>query len=249
VRVEASVTSADRQPKRIAEQAARVDRALTDFTPALCQIDNAITGTSNGITKTHERVLRLIDTSETIVQSTAHSNKNSVDARLVTDAQKIAGELSGSMEAAVASGRNSFSGVFDRTYHPIPGTNPPQVPPEATKLPDDILPRWQEPALELDPKVVFCAAVDVNGYLPTHNRKFSKPPTDDPVRIAANCRNRCIFDDRVGLKAGKNTEPFLLKVYGRDIGGGTFKMMKDLSSPITVQGKHWSGLRLAYSFE
>jgi methyl-accepting chemotaxis protein len=90
--------------------------------------------------------------------------------------------------------------------------------------------------------------VDLNGYLPTHNRKFSQPQSDDPVWNAANCRNRRIFDDRVGLKAGRNTAPFLLQVYRRDMGGGSFRMMKDLSAPIRVHGRHWGGLRLAYAF-
>jgi methyl-accepting chemotaxis protein len=100
--------------------------------------------------------------------------------------------------------------------------------------------------LDLDPRIVFCAAVDRNGYLPTHNRKFSHPQTDDPVWNAAHCRNRRIFDDRVGLKAGRSTAPFLLQVYRRDMGGGQSVLMKDLSAPITVGGRHWGGLRLAY---
>ena len=61
-----------------------------------------------------------------------------------------------------------------------------------------------------------------------------------------NCRNRRILDERVGLKAGQNTRPFLLQVYRRDMGGGVFKVMKDLSAPIIVHGRHWGGLRLAY---
>ena len=249
VRVEASITSTDQQAKRIAEQAERVERSMNDFKPALRQIKDAITGTSSGIARTHDRVLRLIDTSETIVQSTAHLNKNAVDVLFIKAVQRIAGEISGEMEAAVAQGRITLSGLFDRNYRPIPGTNPEQVLTESTRLLDEILPPLQEPALALDPKVVFCAAVDVNGYLPTHNRKFSKPPTQDPVWNTANCRNRRIFDDRVGLKAGKSSAPFLLQVYRRDMGGGSFKMMKDLSAPIIVQGRHWGGLRLAYSFE
>jgi methyl-accepting chemotaxis protein len=28
--------------------------------------------------------------------------------------------------------------------------------------------------------------------------------------------------------------------------GGRFVMMKDVSAPILVQGRHWGGLRLAY---
>jgi methyl-accepting chemotaxis protein len=93
--------------------------------------------------------------------------------------------------------------------------------------------------------VVFCAAVDVNGYLPTHNKKFSKPQSDDPTWNTANCRNRRIFDDRVGAAAGRHTEPFLLQAYRRNM-GDSFVLMKDCSAPIYVHGRHWGGVRLAY---
>ena len=66
---------------------------------------------------------------------------------------------------------------------------------------------------------------------------------------AANSRNRRIFDDRVGLHAGRNTAPFLLQVYRRDMGGGNFALMKDLSAPIFVRGQHWGGVRLGYRLE
>ena len=92
----------------------------------------------------------------------------------------------------------------------------------------------------------FCACVDVNGYLPTHNLKFGKPQGKDPDWNAANSRNRRIFDDRVGLAAGRNTKPYLLQIYRRDMGGGRFVLMKDVSAPITVRGRHWGGVRLAY---
>ncbi|MEP3512782.1 MAG: methyl-accepting chemotaxis protein, partial [Lentilitoribacter sp.] len=240
---------ADQQAKRIAEQANRVQTAMSDFEPALVSIAGAIKGTSTGIEKTHERVLSLIDTSETIVQSTALIGDTSEDAPFIRAAQKLAEHVSAEMEAAIEQGRTSMSRLFDRNYRPIPGSNPEQFLTESTALLDQIMPPIQEPALEIDPRIVFVAAVDTNGYLPSHNKKFSQTPTNDPVWNTANCRNRRIFDDRVGLKSGRNTEPFLLQVYRRDMGGGNFKMMKDLSAPITVQGQHWGGLRLAYSLD
>jgi methyl-accepting chemotaxis protein len=89
--------------------------------------------------------------------------------------------------------------------------------------------------------------VAVNGYLPTHNHRFSQPQRrGDPVWNAAHCRNRRIFDDRVGLAAGRSTRPFLLQSCRRDMGGGNFALMKDVSAPIFVQRRHWGGLRLAY---
>jgi methyl-accepting chemotaxis protein len=36
-----------------------------------------------------------------------------------------------------------------------------------------------------------------------------------------------------------------LQTYRRDMGGGQFVLMKDISAPITVNGRHWGGLRLA----
>jgi methyl-accepting chemotaxis protein len=56
-----------------------------------------------------------------------------------------------------------------------------------------------------------------------------------------------MFNDRVGLGAGQNTKPFLVQTYRRDMGGGKTVVMLDVSSPIKVKGRHWGGLRIAYT--
>jgi hypothetical protein len=38
------------------------------------------------------------------------------------------------------------------------------------------------------------------------------------------------------------------KTYRRDMGGGHFIVMKEAAAPITVDGRHWGGLRLAFKF-
>jgi methyl-accepting chemotaxis protein len=157
-----------------------------------------------------------------------------------------AATLSDLLERAVETGEITEGSLFSTDYRPVAGSNPPQTMAPFTGLTDRLFPAVQEAALTRDPRIVFCAAVDRNGYLPTHNRKFSQPQGADPVWNTANCRNRRIFNDRVGLKAGRNREPFLLQVYRRDMGGGHFVLMKDVSAPITVRGRHWGGLRLAY---
>jgi methyl-accepting chemotaxis protein len=158
----------------------------------------------------------------------------------------VAAEVTAAFEAALKDGRITEAQLFDRDYKPIPGSDPQQLMAGCVALTDKVLPAIQEPLLDFDQRVVFCAAVDVNGYLPTHNLKFGQPQGSDPVWNAAHCRNRRIFNDRVGLAAGKNKEPFLLQTYRRDMGGGNFVMMKDVSAPIVVAGKHWGGVRLAY---
>ena len=144
------------------------------------------------------------------------------------------------------SGEIGLDALFDRQYRPVPGTDPVQMTTRFVDFTDRVLPAIQEPAVAADDRIAFCAAVDENGYLPTHNRKFSEPQRPgDPAWNTANCRNRRIFNDRVGLAAGRNTEPFLLQTYRRDMGGGQFVLMKDISAPIVVDGRHWGGLRLA----
>jgi methyl-accepting chemotaxis protein len=158
---------------------------------------------------------------------------------------ETAGTIAALFEQALADGVLSEADLWDTAYQPIPGTNPQQVSTRYLAFTDRVLPPIQEPLLDLDERVAFGAAVDRNGYLPTHNLKFSKPQGPDPVWNAANCRNRRIFDDRTGLACGRNTEPFLLQTYRRDM-GGTYVLMKDVSAPIWIRGRHWGGFRMGY---
>jgi methyl-accepting chemotaxis protein len=107
----------------------------------------------------------------------------------------------------------------------------------------------QEKLLSLSDKVVFCIAADRNGYIACHNRQYNQPQrAGDVAWNTAHCRNRRIFNDRTGLASGRNTRPFLLQTYRRDMGGGQFIVMKEAAAPITVGGRHWGGLRLAFKF-
>ena len=248
VEMEAAVGKTREEMQHILKESSKVEDALTTFVPNLDQLKAAVGKTNEGIERSHARIERLVDTSESIVQSSAALGGTTADAPFIAFVKKASGEFGEALSNAVQSGRISNEDLFARTYVPIEGTDPQQLMAPFTTLFDALLPPIQEPALDVDEKVVFCAAVDQNGYLPTHNKKFSKPQRDDPVWNTANCRNRRIFDDRVGLKAGRNTEPFLLQVYRRDMGGGEFVMMKDLSAPIYVDGRHWGGLRFAYKF-
>jgi len=150
-------------------------------------------------------------------------------------------------QRALDEGTLSADDLFDESYQTVDGSDPPQHLTRFTAFTDKELPAIQEPAMESHDAIIFCAAVDRNGYLPTHNLKYCHPQKpDDPVWNAANCRNHRIFNDRTGLAAGRNTEPFLVQSYLRDMGGGNYVLMKDLSVPIYVGGRHWGGVRVGY---
>ena len=151
-------------------------------------------------------------------------------------------------EAALADGRINLDDLFDTDYRAVPGTDPRQFTTRFTELCDAVLPDVQEPIKAGSPRIVFCAAMDRNAYLPTHNHAFAHAQRpDDPVWNAAHCRQRRKFDDRAGLAAARNTKPALLQSYPRDMGGGRVVMLKEADAPITVRGRHWGCLRLAYT--
>lgn len=225
---------------------ARVRDAVSAYAPEVRTLETNLRQRASDIAHLGSRSLELIDTSELIVQHAVALGAASSEQAFINQVMTDAAHLSQLLETALDRGDISEADLFSTDYRPIAGSDPAQVIAPFTALADRLFPQVQEAALHLSDRVVFCAAVDRNGYLPTHNAKFSKPQGRDPVWNAANCRNRRIFADRVGLKAGRNTEPFLLQVYRRDMGGGDFRIMIDVSAPIIVRGRPWGGLRLAY---
>ncbi|WP_181702160.1 methyl-accepting chemotaxis protein [Chthonobacter albigriseus] len=166
---------------------------------------------------------------------------------LIERATQAAGDISALLEMAIARGEVRTDDLFDVDYQPIPGSDPVQFRTRGLGFLESRLAPMQEALLATDSRMAFCAAVDRNGYLPVHNAVFSKPQRPgETAWNTANCRNRRIFDDRTGLLAARNTRPFLIQAYRRDMGNGQIILMKEVDAPITVAGRHWGGFRMAY---
>jgi methyl-accepting chemotaxis protein len=159
----------------------------------------------------------------------------------------VAEQASRALNEAFRSGRIDDDSLFDEDYREIPGTDPVQHTTRFLALADEILPALQEPVLNAAPGIVFCVAVDRNGYIPTHNKAYSLPqrPSDITWNIA-NSRNRRIFDDRAGLLAAHNRSSAYCQTYDRDMGGGRVVFLKEADCPIMVDNMHWGNMRLAY---
>lgn len=158
-----------------------------------------------------------------------------------------ANQISRQLEDAVSARRITLDDLFDNNYVPIPDTDPRQHTTRFLALTEELLPQVQEPLLASDKRMVFCVAVDRNGYLPVHNTIYSRPQrAGEPVWNAANSRNRRIFDDRAGLSAGRVVRPYLIQNYPRDM-GDRIVMMWEIGAPIRVFGKQWGGFRTAYT--
>ena len=127
----------------------------------------------------------------------------------VTRAMEAGTALTKIFEDAVASGAISIDDMFDTDYVEIPGTNPLQHRTRILGWADRALPPFQEAFLAKDPRMVFCAMIDRNGYLPVHNKIYSHPQRPGDVAWnTANSRNRRIFNDAAGPR--RRPQPALL---------------------------------------
>jgi methyl-accepting chemotaxis protein len=201
---------------------------------------------STDLKQADDRVARLLEVSESLITMIADSGVETGDAPLIRTAIETAKRISVMFETAIERGDIRLEQLMDENYREIPGTNPKQYLTDYVAFTDRILPPIQDPIQKSDPRIAFCVAWARSGYLPTHNPNYSLPQGPDPVWNNANCRNRRLFTDRNVIKIAQNTKPFLLQTYRRDMGGGNFVLMKDLSSPIYVRGRHWGAFRIGF---
>ncbi len=195
-----------------------------------------------------KRIKGILAQSEKLIANVAGSGRRVRDSAIIDCVKQAALQVGKIFEDAVKCGEITSTQLFDDQYEPIEGTDPQQFLTGFVRLTDKRVSPILEQIADSDSRIVFCAAVDRNGYLPTHNRKFSHPQKlDDPGWNNSHCRNRRIFNDRTGLACGRNTEPFLLQTYRRDMGNGEFALMYDCSAPIFVDGKHWGGFRMGFT--
>ena len=192
------------------------------------------------------KVAKLLELSESLIAMIADSGVETSDAPLIRVVIDTAKRISAAFEDGIISGEISLEQLMDEKYREISGTDPKQYLTDYTAFADRVLPQIQDPIQKSDPRIVFCVAWARGGYLPTHNPNYRQPQGRDPVWNNANCRNRRLFSDRAVKKVAGNTRPFLLQTYRRDMGGGNFVLMKDLSSPILVRGRHWGAFRMGF---
>ncbi|MDA8429736.1 MAG: methyl-accepting chemotaxis protein [Geobacteraceae bacterium] len=149
------------------------------------------------------------------------------------------------LEGAINSGRISREALFSTDYQPIPGSFPPKFTTPFDRLFDEIISPIQEQVVAKDKRMFYAICVDRSGYNPSHNLRYTQRLTGDMLKDKDGNRTKRIFNDRTGLRAAVNEEPFLLQTYLRDTG----EVMNDMSTPLTIAGKHWGGIRIGYSAE
>ncbi|MDG0855216.1 methyl-accepting chemotaxis protein [Roseateles puraquae] len=247
--IHAAFSAVEQDVQRIAASAADSGQQMQLLNERAHELDREVTQASHGLKVAFDGSDRFLRMAEDLVEQIAESGVEVDDMPLIRTAQQAAGEIAGLLEAALRDGQISVADLFDESYRPIDGTSPQQHTTRFCQLTDRLFPAVQEKMLGVSDRIVFCIAADRNGYIATHNRKYCQAQRPgDTVWNTANSRYRRIFNDRTGLASARNTRPFLLQTYRRDMGGGRFVVLKEAAAPIVVQGRHWGGLRLAFSF-
>jgi len=245
-RVQDGFTSVGREIDGVAKAATtnleQCDRVIDE----LGNLAKGVDLSSTDLKQADGRVAKLLELSESLIVLIADSGVETSDAPLIRVVIDTAKRITEAFENGIARGEISLDQLMDEKYREISGTDPKQFLTDYTAFTDRVLPSIQDPIQKIDPRIVFCVAWAKGGYLPTHNPNYRLPQGPDPVWNNANCRNRRLFSDRAVKKVAANTKPFLLQTYRRDMGGGNFVLMKDLSSPIIVRGRHWGAFRMGF---
>src|SRR5579864_3398765 len=245
-RVQDGFTSVSREIDGVASPATSNLAHCDTVIEALGDLARGVDLSSTDLKHADDRVAKLLDLSEDLIALIADSGVETADTPMIRAAIETARRISAAFEAAIERGEIRLDQLMDENYREIPNTDPKQYFTEYVEFTDRLLPPIQDPLQKSDPRIVFCVAWARSGYLPTHNPNYRLPQGRDPVWNNAHCRNRRLFNDRAVKKVAANTKPFLLQTYRRDMGGGNFVLMKDVSSPIFVRGRHWGAFRIGF---
>jgi len=246
IRSDDAFKTVGREIDAIATAAAENMRHCDSTIEKLTALSEGVEHTSQNLGQADARLNGLLSLSETLIEYIAQSGVETADSPLIRVVMETAARISSEFTAAIKRREITASQLFDEHYREIPGSNPSQYMTDYTNFADRLLPAIQDPLQTLDPRIVFCVAWAKGGYLPTHNPNYRHPQGQDAEWNAANCRNRRLFDDRAVRKVSQNRKPFLLQTYRRNMGYGKFALMKDLSAPIVVDGRHWGAFRMGF---
>jgi methyl-accepting chemotaxis protein len=167
---------------------------------------------------------------------------SSQEREMLALANDFARRCTETLERWIASKEVSEEQLFSFLYYPVAKTDPPKFTTDWDQLSDrDVLP-IEEAILAKSPTILFTVMVDRNGYLPTHNQRYSLPLTGNMASDLVNNRTKRIFNDRTGLAAAQNEAAFLIQRYQRDTG----ETLVDLSVPLVIRGVHWGAVRIGY---
>jgi methyl-accepting chemotaxis protein len=235
-----------------AELISQIASATEEQSATTTEISEKIHGVSDSASAVHidmqesdKAFAILTGVAEQIFSTVGKFNVGNRHDRIKSLAAELRDRVVEAMEKGIAENRITLADLFDRNHRPIPKTSPQKYNTAFDRFFDEVVSPLQEEILSRQSALFFVICIDDNGYVASHNLRYSKPLTGDPEVDRNNNRTKRIFNDKTGLKAAQNTAPFLLQTYMRDTG----EIMNDLSTPILFRDRHWGAVRIGYQAE
>jgi methyl-accepting chemotaxis protein len=229
------------------DQLVKIAAAIEELSTNNCDVTdkvNRINALSQEIAKDMNTSAESVDTLNTVTErmlemvARFRTGQGKFD-QVLGFAAQVRDEFQTRIQALKDQGNN----VFDSNYKPVPGTSPQKY---VTTYGDAYVKTMQSLMDEKQGELkglIYCLAIDRNGYLPVHHAAFSKPMSGDPAKDLIYSRHQRIYqNNRTEQRRCSHTEPILLQTYMRDTG----EILNDLSMPIMVDGKHWGAMIMGF---
>jgi methyl-accepting chemotaxis protein len=244
-RVVDAIAAADEQVATIATSVEQSAHALEAVDAAMDSVAEGVSDQGANLAEARERINGLRELSGSVMDASADTGVETLDTRMIEVTRAGAEAVSACFEAGIARREVTERDLFDDHYVPVAGSDPPQFMTRMVAFCDRHLPPIQEPILEDFDEVVGACVHDRNGYRPTMNLCFSQRQGPDAAWNAKHARARSLAKDEAGLAASRNRRPHLVQVYRRTA-SGQVQLCKEVSVPISVNGRFWGNLRTVY---
>jgi len=254
-RIENTITSVgelveevDRQNDVIARSTGTIGGHVSAVQDVLTSFDKAALDNEAQLKGAHRRMEELELTASEMFDRIVHAGLSPDDSTMVECAQDIARRIVERTEEALGDDGLSEKALFDTDYAKVEGTNPPLF---RTGLSDWADEHWRPVLDEVkasDERVLAAACTDMNGFLPTHLSEFSRKPTGDLAHDTQYCRNGRIILDPIDKRAKESTAPYMMAAYRQEGDGEQYVVVRNVYVPLTIAGRQWGHLELAYTF-
>jgi methyl-accepting chemotaxis protein len=242
------VEEVDRQNALIARTTGGIGGHVDGVRKVLASFDAATLENESKLDTAHTRMEQLEMTANVMFDHIVQAGLSPGDSLMVERAQAAAREIAELTEAALAKGSLAEGELFDRAYQEIPGSDPKRFANRLMPWAD----RCWRPVFDRitasDGQVMAVACTDMNGHLPAHLSALSRRPTGDRAHDTRYCRNGRMILDAIDRKAKASQAPYMMAVYRQEGDGRSYKVVRNVYVPLTIAGRRWGDLELAYSF-
>ena len=243
------VEEVDRQNEQIARSTGTISGHVGRVQEGLGKFLSASVENDRGLNRAADKIGSVELTASDMFDTVVRAGLSPSDETMVELALARAKLFESRAEEAIEAGEITAPQLFDRDYRPIEGSNPERFRTQAS----DWAHQYWRPLLDeiasADSRILATVCSDVKGHLPTHLSRYSKEPTGELRHDTQFCRNGRMIMGPVDERAKASDAPYTMAVYRQEGDGQTYKVVRNVYVPLTIAGRRWGDLEIAYSFD